>query len=116
MSVRYAICGLSNRGLASFVLPLVGISGGRDSVLGYGSNTEDFSAHGTVVAIVDVDRKRVEDFIGRLLPEGYPPIAVYHPDRKSTRLNSSHVAISYAVVCLKEQKGCMDVQRHKKLT
>jgi len=80
MSVRYAICGLSNRGLASFVLPLVGISGGRDSVLGYGSNTEDFSAHGTVVAIVDVDRKRVEDFIGRLLPEGYPPIAVYHPD------------------------------------
>src|SRR5690625_5865664 len=29
--------------------------------------------------------------------------AVYR-DRKSTRLNSSHVAISYAVVCLKQQK------------
>src|SRR5437870_8390909 len=26
------------------------------------------------------------------------------PDRKSTRLNSSHVAISYAVCCLKKQK------------
>src|SRR5690625_5815159 len=26
------------------------------------------------------------------------------PDRKSTRLNSSHVAISYAVVCLKKKK------------
>src|SRR5690625_6166343 len=26
-----------------------------------------------------------------------------HPDRKSTRLNSSHVAISYAVCCLKEK-------------
>src|SRR5690625_5716404 len=25
-------------------------------------------------------------------------------DRKSTRLNSSHVAISYAVVCLKKKK------------
>src|SRR5207253_10962446 len=25
-----------------------------------------------------------------------------HPDRKSTRLNSSHVAISYAVFCLKK--------------
>src|SRR5690625_6828774 len=25
----------------------------------------------------------------------------YHQDRKSTRLNSSHVAISYAVFCLK---------------
>src|SRR6266508_3057391 len=27
-------------------------------------------------------------------------------DRKSTRLNSSHVAISYAVFCLKKKKGC----------
>src|SRR5207253_7931471 len=27
-------------------------------------------------------------------------------DRKSTRLNSSHVAISYAVFCLKKKKNC----------
>src|SRR5690625_5673567 len=27
-----------------------------------------------------------------------------HEDRKSTRLNSSHVAISYAVFCLKKKK------------
>src|SRR5437868_10453070 len=27
------------------------------------------------------------------------------PDRKSTRLNSSHVSISYAVFCLKTKKG-----------
>src|SRR5437870_6404389 len=27
-------------------------------------------------------------------------------DRKSTRLNSSHVAISYAVFCLKKRKVC----------
>src|SRR5438874_7431857 len=31
--------------------------------------------------------------------EGYPP-----RDRKSTRLNSSHVEISYAVFCLKKKK------------
>src|SRR5690625_6961039 len=31
------------------------------------------------------------------------------PDRKSTRLNSSHVAISYAVFCLKKKK------KHKKM-
>src|SRR5437870_9823179 len=32
-------------------------------------------------------------------------------DRKSTRLNSSHVAISYAVVCLKKKKHLkVDVQ------
>src|SRR5690625_6736206 len=27
------------------------------------------------------------------------------PDRKSTRLNSSHVAISYAVFCLKKKRN-----------
>src|SRR5439155_21322397 len=30
--------------------------------------------------------------------------ATSHQDRKSTRLNSSHVAISYAVFCLKKKK------------
>src|SRR5690625_6508189 len=30
--------------------------------------------------------------------------AKYKIDRKSTRLNSSHVAISYAVFCLKKKK------------
>src|SRR5690625_6941621 len=35
-------------------------------------------------------------------------------DRKSTRLNSSHVAISYAVFCLKKKKEIMvDVQQHE---
>src|SRR5690349_22760121 len=29
---------------------------------------------------------------------------VFRPDRKSTRLNSSHVEISYAVFCLKKKK------------
>src|SRR5438132_13349734 len=28
----------------------------------------------------------------------------HHPDRKSTRLNSSHTVISYAVFCLKKKK------------
>src|SRR5439155_5511188 len=31
-------------------------------------------------------------------------------DRKSTRLNSSHVAISYAVFCLKKKKGTRALQ------
>lgn len=80
MAVRYAVCGLSNRGLASFVLPLVGTSGGRESALGYGHNTEDFSAHGTLVAIVDPDRRRMEDFLARLLPARYPPVAMRSPE------------------------------------
>src|SRR3712207_8532673 len=31
----------------------------------------------------------------------------YKLDRKSTRLNSSHANISYAVFCLKKQRDCM---------
>src|SRR5439155_19241414 len=31
------------------------------------------------------------------------------PDRKSTRLNSSHVAISYAVFCLKKKKTYLEL-------
>src|SRR6266513_5320405 len=34
------------------------------------------------------------------LPRGAQP---HHGDRKSTRLNSSHVSISYAVFCLKKK-------------
>src|SRR3712207_8504051 len=32
------------------------------------------------------------------------PLTVQRPDRKSTRLNSSHANISYAVFCLKKKK------------
>src|SRR3712207_7177440 len=32
--------------------------------------------------------------------------SVYTGDRKSTRLNSSHANISYAVFCLKKKKTC----------
>src|SRR5437868_12733164 len=34
------------------------------------------------------------------------------PDRKSTRLNSSHVSISYAVFCLKKKKAARTQTRH----
>src|SRR5438067_7582206 len=36
--------------------------------------------------------------------DGAGPSSVPAPDRKSTRLNSSHVSISYAVFCLKKKK------------
>src|SRR2546426_11897242 len=37
--------------------------------------------------------------------EGAILIDVRHEDRKSTRLNSSHLVISYAVFCLKKKKN-----------
>src|SRR5690606_30667603 len=36
--------------------------------------------------------------------DGYLIAQLAHLDRKSTRLNSSHVKISYAVFCLKKKK------------
>src|SRR2546430_13675555 len=51
---------------------------------------------------------QIRDSTGRLHvrvePLGTPEIAVETQDRKSTRLNSSHSQISYAVFCLKKTK------------
>src|SRR5258705_4595108 len=46
---------------------------------------------GAAVSVVDVDR------------DGLPDLYVTDRDRKSTRLNSSHLGISYAVFCLKKK-------------
>src|SRR5690625_7334603 len=61
----------------------------------------------------------IQDWLGKLhsadgsdlfVVVGAPPCIKVHgkirpiTDRKSTRLNSSHVAISYAVFCLKKNK------------
>src|SRR2546426_7454124 len=46
-------------------------------------------------------RKRLSE-VYNLLPE-HSEMRV-HADRKSTRLNSSHLVISYAVFCLKKKK------------
>src|SRR5439155_22861653 len=57
-------------------------------------------------------QRRIGD---RLAPPGEPEVEQLHgvpaprlardADRKSTRLNSSHVAISYAVFCLKKKNN-----------
>src|SRR5437899_4773908 len=48
---------------------------------------------------------------------GLMPLSGFHPaitrDRKSTRLNSSHLGISYAVFCLKKKKKKINHKTHK---
>src|SRR5258707_12446360 len=45
------------------------------------------------------------DVVPRLNEVGASKIADFMEDRKSTRLNSSHANISYAVFCLKKKKN-----------
>src|SRR3712207_8591391 len=51
----------------------------------------------------DRDHRRA-DPVERALHPRQAAVAQIEPDRKSTRLNSSHANISYAVFCLKKKK------------
>src|SRR5207249_6178584 len=53
-------------------------------------------------AMDDAHRRRV-----RVRGAGAARRALRDRDRKSTRLNSSHVSSSYAVCCLKKKKTCL---------
>src|SRR5690554_7706365 len=46
--------------------------------------------------------RRIDDAVAA--EDDDPGEGAHHGDRKSTRLNSSHVRISYAVFCLKKKK------------
>src|SRR5438067_4987146 len=57
-------------------------------------------------------RRLVPDWNEALSPtQQDQPVDVITEDRKSTRLNSSHVSISYAVFCLKKKKRMGIVER-----
>src|SRR5690349_22275403 len=66
-------------------------------------------AEENVVAVPFIDAKVFVEAVD----DGVPGHVPFHPrleasdvlDRKSTRLNSSHVEISYAVFCLKKKKN-----------
>src|SRR2546422_7338835 len=46
-----------------------------------------------------------------MLADEFPEMDFRSPDRKSTRLNSSHGYISYAVFCLKKKKTYEQIQQ-----
>src|SRR5439155_14264629 len=72
---------------------------------------EDASLSGEAASRSYLDLPGVQqDLVNEVAKAGKPMIAVLmagrprERDRKSTRLNSSHVAISYAVFCLKKKR------------
>src|SRR3712207_8944602 len=79
------------------------------TVLRNGSDT------GTADVPTISDEEVIRMIIGRSLASTFPPKPVPQPrpagvapaDRKSTRLNSSHANISYAVFCLKKKNNVL---------
>ena len=53
-------------------------------------------------------------FTPDMMPSDVIGTSVFHIDRKSTRLNSSHRCISYAVFCLKKKKKQKKNKKNKK--
>src|SRR5260221_2669994 len=55
--------------------------------------------------------------LGQLVQGGAFEVAFQraHEDRKSTRLNSSHTVISYAVFCLRSEEHTSELQSHSDL-
>src|SRR2546429_2353587 len=58
----------------------------------------------TMIAVDEPAKAVIEWRVGAVLRYRGRPHLVERPDRKSTRLNSSHGYISYAVFCLKKKK------------
>src|SRR3712207_7165449 len=56
------------------------------------------------------------DVVDRIAAAAHRPEHLVGVDRKSTRLNSSHANISYAVFCLKKKKTLLMKSRHSDLS
>src|SRR5438067_9286184 len=56
------------------------------------------------VAILEIIGYQYKEKEKKEKPKKEEPAEDFEEDRKSTRLNSSHVSISYAVFCLKKKK------------
>src|SRR5207249_7473967 len=66
--------------------------------------TAAMSAHNEAVRRLSTGRGNALSIGARIRSLGVKPKRPMPSDRKSTRLNSSHVSISYAVFCLKKKK------------
>src|SRR2546427_3195553 len=79
-------------------------SGHDERQLGREAEVEDLARAGDGVA-AEVDHRDDVGAVRRRLLHVVGELALAQRDRKSTRLNSSHSQISYAVFCLKKKKN-----------
>src|SRR2546427_1141565 len=78
----------------------------RSTLFPYTTLFRSVQASGTIVADLPEGELSGGPVVERSLPGIFPSLcpALSTTDRKSTRLNSSHSQISYAVFCLKKKK------------
>src|SRR3989449_7150277 len=71
---------------------------------GLGTGCSKNSKPGSALSDPPVEEAADLNLVSVVRPERFPLATVAVRDRKSTRLNSSHGYISYAVFCLKKKK------------
>src|SRR2546427_2125485 len=80
-------------------MPYPVITASEPAPVPYARTSDRFIMHpGRIAAMKRLVLALIATYACSALPQGYP-------DRKSTRLNSSHSQISYAVFCLKKKKN-----------
>src|SRR3712207_6926286 len=83
----------------------------RSTLFPYTTLFRSAAVHALVQSFIDIDRIATGVGLRPEKPLEYPVVLLFaldshhlEKDRKSTRLNSSHANISYAVFCLKKKK------------
>src|SRR5258705_2738648 len=79
----------------------------------YFTESRDISDRATLAALWREAGLDADAFAASEDPEIMRQVFADHEDRKSTRLNSSHLGISYAVFCLKKKKNVIPYYQHK---
>src|SRR5690554_7413091 len=80
------------------------------SELKAGDELEIMPPHGRFFC--EIEKKKNKRYVAFAAGSGITPIlSIVKTDRKSTRLNSSHVRISYAVFCLKKKSAEVSTER-----
>src|SRR5438034_8185600 len=84
----------------------VTVAGAPDPRTGMAVDLEALDGHVRRTVIDQVDHAKLEDVpaLAGVITTGESLARAFWRDRKSTRLNSSHTVISYAVFCLKKKK------------
>src|SRR5256885_6101457 len=82
-----------------YTLPYTTLFRSRLAAIGFAGRLYVMLSAGGIAAV-----QEAKDFPIRMIESGPAAGAMAASDRKSTRLNSSHLVISYAVFCLKKKK------------